>query len=144
MRYTFFVLLILLIANSHKATAQDIPAFPKAETAKSKIEKPDNEKLASAYFKNKEYEKALVLYEKLFEEKQTRFFYTYYIYCLIELRDYKKSFKVIRKEQRKNPESLRFLVYEGFIYTLEGDQNKAKKLFDEAMERLQPNARCVA
>ncbi|MCF8365783.1 MAG: tetratricopeptide repeat protein [Bacteroidales bacterium] len=126
-------LLIFLITS---AFSQEIPAFPRAETAKSKIEKPDDEKIALEYFKNKEYEKALVLYEKLFGEKGTRFFYTYYMYCLIELQDYDKALKVIRKEQRTNPETLRYIVDEGFIYSLEGNQQKATKLFDEALEKL--------
>lgn len=116
--------------------AQDIPAFPKAETAKSKLEKPEDDKIALEYFRNKEYDKAVVLYEKLFEEKQTRFFYTYYLYCLIELQDYKKALKVIRNEQKKEPSVLRHLVDEGFIYTLEGQNQKAIKLFDEAIDKI--------
>jgi tetratricopeptide (TPR) repeat protein len=55
------------------------------------------------------------------------------------LQDYKKAHKVIRKEQRNQPDALRYLVDEGFIYSLEGDQNKATKLFDEALEKLEPN-----
>jgi tetratricopeptide (TPR) repeat protein len=131
------IICTLIFINS--LNAQDVPTFPKAETAKSQIEKPTDEKLASEYFRNKEYEKALVLYEKLFEEKQTRFFYTYYTFCLIELGEYNKALKVIRKEQRKNPETLRYLVDEGFIYSMEGDQQKAKKLFEEALGKLTPN-----
>lgn len=135
---TLLIILFSFLVSSG-LIAQEIPAFPKAETAESKLKKPDNEKLASEYFKNKEYEKALTLYEQLFEEKQTRYFYTYYMYCLIELQDYKKALKVIRKEQRIQPDALRYLVDEGFIYSLEGDQNKATKLFDEALGKLEPN-----
>jgi len=116
--------------------SQPVPAFPQAETAKSKLEKPDEDKIALEYFRNKEWDKAVVLYEKLFEENQTRFFYTYYMHCLIELQDYKKALKVIKSEQKKEPTALRHLVDEGFIYTLEGQTQKANKVFDEALEKL--------
>ncbi len=139
MRYFISLILLISVWFSPRVLAQEVPAFPRAETAKSKLEKPDNEKLASEYFRNKEYEKALVLYEQLFEEKQTRFFYTYYIYCLIELGDYKKAFKLVRKQQRENPETLRYIVDEGFLFSLEGNQQKAEKLFDEALDKLTAN-----
>lgn len=132
--YVFCFLFLFSFAN-----AQDIPAFPQAETAKSKIEQPNNEKIALEYYRNKEFEKAAELYEKLYEEKQTRFFYSYYLYCLIELEDYNKALKIIRKEQRNDPDALRYLVDEGFIYSLDGNQQKAEKLFDEALDKLSPN-----
>jgi tetratricopeptide (TPR) repeat protein len=77
-----------------------------------------------------------VLYGELFEEKESRFFYTYYIYCLIELEQYKDALKLVRKQQRQSPDVLRYMVDEGFIYSLQGDQQKAKKIFDEALDDL--------
>jgi tetratricopeptide (TPR) repeat protein len=132
------ILLIFIVAIfiNQNSFAQDVPAFPKAETAKSKLEKPEDDKIALEYFRNKEYDKAVELYEKLFEEKQTRFFYTYYMHCLIELQDYKKALKIIKGQQKKEPDALRFMVDEGFIYTLEGQNQKATKLFDEALKKL--------
>jgi len=133
----FYILFfIFLFSFVH---AQDIPAFPQAETAKSKIEQPNNEKIALEYYRNKEFEKAAELYEKLYQEKQTRFFYSYYLYCLIELEDYNKALKIIRKEQRNDSDALRYLVDEGFIYSLDGNQQKAEKLFDEALEKITPD-----
>ena len=137
--YIFFFLLLFSFAH-----AQDIPAFPQAETAKSKIEQPNNEKIALEYYRNKEFEKAAELYEKLYEEKQTRFFYSYYLFCLIELEDYSKALKIIRKEQRNDPDALRYLVDEGFIYSLDGNQQKAEKLFDEALDKLTPDRKQIS
>ncbi len=137
MNKTYHILLsLLLIAFAANVSAQDVPAFPRAETATHKNTEPDDEKLAAEYMKNKEFDKAAVLYEKLFDEKGTNFYYTYYIYCLIELQDYKTALKVTRKQQRHDPDRLRYMVDEGFIYTLEGDQHKAKKIFDDALEEI--------
>lgn len=136
MKKIYTILIIILFGATSFLPAQEIPAFPQAETAKSKIEKPDDEKLAAEYMKNKEYDKAVELYAKLYEEKKTRYFYTYYIFCLTELQDFKTALKVVRREQKENPGSLRLLVDEGYIYSLQGDQNKAKKLWDEALDEL--------
>jgi|LSQX01.2.fsa_nt_gb tetratricopeptide (TPR) repeat protein len=139
MKKIYTILIIALFGATTFLPAQEIPAFPKAETAKSKIEKPDDEKLAAEYMKGKEYEKAVELYAKLYEEKKTRYFYTYYIFCLTELQGFKTALKVVRREQKENPGSLRLLVDEGYIYSLQGDQHKAKKLWDEALEKLTAN-----
>ena len=138
---TIIFTLFLAFSISGKIHAQTIPAFPKADDVfgKKKTE-PDKEKLAAEYLKNKEFDKAVELYETLFEEKPTHFFYTYYIYCLLELQDYKTALKVIRKQIRNNPDRLRYMVDEGFIYTLSGEPGKAKKIFDEAFEKLTASA----
>jgi tetratricopeptide (TPR) repeat protein len=136
MKKFYTILIIVLFGATSFLPAQEIPTFPQAETARSKIEKPDDEKLAAEYMKNKEYDKAVELYAKLYEEKKTRYFYTYYIFCLTELQDFKTALKVVRREQKENPGSLRLLVDEGYIYSLQGDQNKAKKLWDEALDDL--------
>ena len=138
---TIIFSLLLAFTISGDILAQTIPAFPEADGVfgKKKTE-PDKEKLAAEYLKNKEFDKAVVLYETLFEEKQTHFFYTYYIYCLLELQDYKSALKVIRKQIRNNPDRLRYMVDEGFIYTLSGESGKAKKIFDEAFDKLTASA----
>ena len=140
-KINFIIIFLLLIGFSIESSTQTIPAFPKADDVfgKKKTE-PDKEKLAAEYLKNKEFEKAAELYGKLFEEKQTHFFYTYYIYCLFELQDYKSALKVVRKQIRNNPDRLRYMVDEGFIYTLSGEPDKAKKIFDEAFNNITPNA----
>ena len=137
----YLSLTFIVIIFSVGLRAQTIPTFPKADDVfgQKKIE-PDKEKLAAEYVKNKEFEKAVVLYEELFEEKKTHFFYTYYLYCLLELQDYKAAIKVTKKQMKNNPERLRYLVDEGYIYTLSGEPEKATKIFDEAFEQVTANA----
>jgi len=133
--------IIFFVITSLPLAGQDIPVFPKAETIENRADKQkDDEKLAAEYLKNKDFEKAIVLYEKLYNDKGTHFYYTYYLYCLIELQDYKTALKVIRKQFKQDPKQLRYLVDEGFIYTLSGEQDKARKIFDEALQSIQPDA----
>nr|NQU94261.1 tetratricopeptide repeat protein [Bacteroidota bacterium] len=139
--FIYIFSLFLLTVFSLQLKSQDIPTFPKANDVFGQKEaKVDDEKLAAEYIKNRDYEKAVLLYEKLFDEKGTHFFYTYYFFCLIELQDYKTALKIARKQSRKNPAKLRYMVDEGFIYTLMGEPSKANKIFDEALENIEPSA----
>jgi len=134
----FLIIACLFFLTPFGVKSQTIPTFPRADDVinSQKQPKPDDEKIAAEYLKNKEYDKAVVLYEKLFDEKGTQFYYTYYLYCLIELQDYKTALKIIRKQIKSNPTQLKYLVDEGFIYSLSGDQARTKKSFDEAFENL--------
>ncbi|MBE0638509.1 MAG: tetratricopeptide repeat protein [Bacteroidales bacterium] len=139
MKPFYYILLFgcVLLFDAH---AQDIPVFPRAETLNQKKQEPDIEKLAAEYVRNRDFEKAVVLYEKLFEEKTTHFYYNYYIYCLIELQDYKTALKAVNKMQKSDQNRLRYDVDEGYIYNISGDLTKATKIFDKALESVQPVA----
>lgn len=136
----FYILPILLCLLFPRVQAQDVPVFPKAETLNQKKQEPDIEKLAAEYIRTRDYEKAVVLYEKLFEEKTTHFYYNYYIFCLIELQDYKSAFKAVNKMQKTDQNRLRYDVDEGYIYSISGDLTRATKIFDNALENVQPVA----
>ena len=56
-----------------------------------------DEQLASAYFQNKEYDKAVELYEKVYVQKPNLANYTKYIECLIKLEEFGKTEKIIKK-----------------------------------------------
>ncbi len=142
MNYNKFLLLIFTVfVFGAEINAQTIPAFLKAgDVFGQKKTAPDQEKLAAEYMKNKEYDKAVELYENLFEEKKTHFFYTYYLFCLLELQDYRSALKVCRKQIKNSPERLRYMVDEGYIYTLSGEPSKTKKIFDDAFGQITTSA----
>ncbi len=129
-------ILLALFFFGTTTRAQDIPAFPKAETFSQKKQEPDKEKLAAEYFRNRDYEKAVVLYEQLFDEKESYFFYNYYLFCLIELQQYKQALKAVNKMQKSDKSRIRYDVDQGYIYSLSGDQEKATKLFDDALKNV--------
>lgn len=111
---------------------------------------PGNEKdnrneaqLAYAYFAEKEYEKALVLYQKLFENDRNESYYNYYLVCLVELKEYQDAEKLIKKQIKKNPGKLSYMVDLGYTYTQKGDPGEGKKVFEEAISKLQPSKQSV-
>lgn len=139
MKPYYYIILTFCFFLPGAAFAQTIPEFPRAETFnRQQQDDKDIEKLAAEYIRNRDFEKAVVLYEQLYEEKGTHFYYNYYIFCLIELQEYKKAMKAVNKQQKAEPNRLRYQVDEGYILSLSGEQAKAKKLFDEALEDVQP------
>ncbi|NTW33934.1 MAG: tetratricopeptide repeat protein, partial [Bacteroidetes bacterium] len=57
-----------------------------------------DEQLAAQYLQNKEYDKAVELYEKLFNKNQEYVYYAPYVQCLTELKNYKAAEKIIKKQ----------------------------------------------
>ncbi len=49
-----------------------------------------DEQLAAQYFRERDYEKAVVLYEKLYETKNNSLYYTYYFIAWFNFRIIKK------------------------------------------------------
>ncbi len=97
------------------------------------------ERLAAQYYRNKEYDKAAEIYEKLYNQQPTQYYYTYYYFCLIQLREYQKAVKLVKKQLRKYPEILRYHVDLGYVYIQADDAERANKQFDEALKKLTPN-----
>lgn len=98
-----------------------------------------DDKLAGMFLKNKEYEKAASLYEKLYKEKQSSHYYTYYIFCLVQIRDFKTAEKFIIKEKKRNPTSPKYNVDLGYIYMENNETEKANKLFEQAFKQVHPD-----
>jgi len=95
-----------------------------------------DEKLAAQYYQNGEFDKAVVLYEKLFNKKPDPFYYSYYLDCLLELKDFKNAEKVTKKLIKINSSSLKYIVDLGYVYTRADETAKANKQFELAIKEL--------
>jgi len=98
-----------------------------------------DEQLAIQYFQSKEYDKAISLYEKLYYEKKTPFYYNYYLDCLIGLKEYDGAEKFVKKISKKLPANLSYLVDLGYIYQTSGSEKMSEKTFKEAINKLSGN-----
>jgi tetratricopeptide (TPR) repeat protein len=94
-----------------------------------------NEQLALQYFDNKEYDKAVVYYEKLYD-KQPSIYYLNYINCLIKTDDKKKAEKTIKKQIKSNPFALNLYVDLGDLYNLDNDTKKSEEQYLKAIKEL--------
>lgn len=101
--------------------------------------KESDAQLAAQYYRKKEFDKAVILYAKLYNEKNRNVYYTYYLYCLVELEDYKEAEKLVKSQIKKFPTQLKYQVDLGFVYTQKGDLGKAKKQYEDALKNLAPD-----
>ncbi|MFH1320878.1 MAG: tetratricopeptide repeat protein [Bacteroidota bacterium] len=99
--------------------------------------------LATQYYQNEEYDKALVLYENFFNKTHLDFYYNYYLNCLLELEDFKKAEKVIKKQIKKDAGNLNYVVDLGFVYHSSGEINKSKQQYERAIKQLMPDMQQV-
>lgn len=99
--------------------------------------------LAQYYFQNGEYEKAVMYYEKLYEESPDDVNYGYLLSAYIELEDYKSAEKLIKLQMKRTREETRYLVDLGQLYTKAGDPDKGQKEYENAIRNLEGQQREV-
>lgn len=146
-RPSFFVLPLILLFTLHgflfPAYSQDRPnpgVQPKLLPFQQQAQLPaDEAQLAMQFFQAKDYVKAAELYEKLNREKPSPSIYIYYLHSLIEIRDYDRAEKLIRSQRKAEPAALKYLVDLGYLRFREGNTEKARKLYEEALADLQPD-----
>lgn len=98
-----------------------------------------DEQLGVQYFNNREFDKALVTFQALYEKNPSQFSYLYYINTLLELKDFDQAEKIIRRQQKNNPGDPRYQVDLGYVYIAQGDINKGKKVYENCLKDLKPD-----
>jgi len=93
--------------------------------------------LAAQYFQNKEYDKAEVLYERLFNKKQEYVYYSPYLECLIQLKEFKKAEKIIKKQIKSHPLIPQYGVDLGYLYLSQSEEQAAKDQYDLMIKNAQ-------
>ena len=95
-----------------------------------------DQQLAEQFYQNKEFDKALDYYEKLYNKISPQQYYPPYLNCLIETKDYKKAEKIVKKQMKQFPESLNFNVDLGIVYTRSEQADKAKTTWEQAIKSI--------
>jgi len=94
-----------------------------------------NEQLAQQFFDQRDFEKANVYYEKLYDKNPINF-YSNYLRCLIKIGDKKKAEKVIKKQLKLKPEALETYIDLGVFYASENEVKKSEEQFEKAIKEL--------
>ena len=97
----------------------------------------DDEKLALQYYKDKEYDKAIELFEKIQAKKPSSYIYYYYYNALLELERYSELEKLVKKQIKSFANVQRYKVDLGYVYERSGDNTKAEKQYQELLKNLQ-------
>ena len=96
-------------------------------------------KLAAQYYSNKEYEKAVVYYQKLFDRTKSPAYYVRLLNCFVELEEFKNGEKLIKRQIKRTPYQLHFYTDLGNLYKVAQQGAKSKQAFDKAIKELSPN-----
>jgi tetratricopeptide (TPR) repeat protein len=96
-----------------------------------------NEQLALQAFNNKEYDKAIVYYEKLYDKNPSAY-YQYYLVCLLKTGDLKQAEKTVKKQIRQNPGVVYLYIDLAEVYKTMGDPKKEEEQYQKAIKDM-PN-----
>ncbi len=139
--FTFHVSRFTVFAQTEPSTRpKQLPFQQQAQ-----IQPPvDATKLAMQFFQARDYEKSAELYEKLYKENPSSFYYMYYLHSLIELKEYKKAEKLIKARRKSDSKAVKYLVDLGYLQYREGNGEKARKLYDLALDNLEADQQQVS
>jgi tetratricopeptide (TPR) repeat protein len=132
------VILLLFLGVSYALRSQDRstvnpPVLPFQQNATTA---GNEEQLAMQFFQSRDFEKAAELLEGLYEKKPGQYFYTYYLYSLIEIKDFDRAEKLIRAQRKLEPNALRYQVDLGYVEYRAGEPEKARKQYDDAIKKM--------
>ncbi len=90
-------------------------------------------RLALDYYKNGEYDKAAVLYEKMYKASGSEGYYRNYYNCLLALKDFETAEKIIKKRQKRYKNNPVLYVDLGLLYRHQEKEEEAKAEFEKAI-----------
>lgn len=102
-----------------------------------------DQEIASEYYSKKEYSKAVIYYQKLFNKTPNQLFYTKLLNCFIELEEFKNGEKLVKKQIKNNPFDPSYNADLANLYKVSGKENEAKQTIDKAIKQLIPNQQVI-
>ena len=96
--------------------------------------------LANSYFRKGEYDKAIPLYESLFESNPIRQdYFKALLSCYQELDHYDKAQKLIQDQMQRFPEQVYLTIELGYNYQLQGQQSLAEQYYEQSVDYVKNN-----
>jgi tetratricopeptide (TPR) repeat protein len=102
-----------------------------------------DQEIASEYYSKKEYSKAVVYYQKLFNKTPSQLFYAKLLNCFIELEEFKNAEKLVKRQIKNNSFDPSYNADLANLYKVSGKENDAKQTIDKAIKQLIPNQQVV-
>ncbi len=97
-----------------------------------------NAELANQYFSTGEYEKALVYFDKYYDQDPFGA-YNGFFQCLLKVKDFDQAAKLVKKQQKRVPQDPSIKLDQGLIFELTDEADKARKVYAEAIKNLNPD-----
>ncbi len=93
------------------------------------------EKLAIQYYEQKQFEKANIYFDELFN-RSAEIWFSYYYKSLLAIKDYSKAEKITKKFLKEDKNNTFLYVRLGQIYKLQNNEKKEKEFYDKAIKDL--------
>ncbi len=94
-------------------------------------------KLAQQYYQDGEFEKAAVLYKKLYNaQNRNDYYFDRYIECLLSTEAYTDAEKALQDELKSNPKNIRMYVLYGNVYERQFKEVEAEEQFQKAIKKM--------
>jgi tetratricopeptide (TPR) repeat protein len=103
-------------------------------------QKGRDETLAASYFQNGEYDKAVELYQALWDKgNNAPQFYTPLLKSYLELKKFDEAERVVKKQIKRYPDVVQFQIDLGYLYKSKGDLPKSKDVYDKVIKNIRPS-----
>lgn len=116
-----------------------IVVLPLLAPAQRQDDSSANERLANQYMREGDYEKAVALFEELFNENPSPVIYNNYLYSLLELEEFRSAVNLVEQQIEKNPGNARYQVDLGYVYDRSGDTRRMRRQFDQLIKNIHPH-----
>jgi tetratricopeptide (TPR) repeat protein len=137
--WIFFLLISFAFIIPMRAQVT-VPPKGKKVDAQQKEQIQIDEKLASQYYREQDYEKARDMYKKIYEKTEQPGHFQQYIDCLFYLKDYDKAERELKSFIKKNPSYYKSFADLVYVYNIQGKSDKAKKQYNEIVKDLPDHA----
>lgn len=95
-----------------------------------------NEQMASYYYQNREFDKAIELYEPLYARTQNAYYYQMLYTCYLETEQFKEAEKLVEKRLKRQGRDLTLYVDLANINLRRGERKKAEKQYNAAIDKI--------
>ena len=99
----------------------------------------NEEALAAQYYQSGDFEKALVLYQKLFNKTKDKDFYDPYFSSLLHTKRYDAAEKVAKSQLKNNPKDNTYAIDLGRVYQVRGENEKVASWYAKLIKQLPKN-----
>jgi tetratricopeptide (TPR) repeat protein len=103
-------------------------------------QKGRDETLAASYYLNGEYDKAVELYQQLWEKNNyAPQFYAPLFQAYLVLKKFDEAEKVVKKQIKKNEQVVQYQIDLGYLYKSKGDMAKSKEVYEKVIKNIRPS-----